>query len=212
MTREHLIKHVWEEYGFSPSSATLSNHISELRKAFETLGMSKNILITVPRIGFKMEAEIHPETKDSKESTTTDKIENIPSSHDPDGNTTLSLIDAGSSKNPIRMKILIFMTISLIAIAIASDYLTKDVEPMLIGIKDKCKIYALDGNQQGIEQLNDAKKMLASVGVDCTKLDSNIYYMEARQSNELLNVHFIAACAKKDNLSYKNCNNYKSVE
>ncbi|WP_438439668.1 winged helix-turn-helix domain-containing protein [Klebsiella pneumoniae] len=35
MPRETLIKHVWEDYGFSPSSATLSNHISELRKAFE---------------------------------------------------------------------------------------------------------------------------------------------------------------------------------
>ncbi|MDQ4988180.1 winged helix-turn-helix domain-containing protein [Klebsiella pneumoniae] len=30
MPRETLIKHVWEDYGFSPSSATLSNHISEL--------------------------------------------------------------------------------------------------------------------------------------------------------------------------------------
>ncbi|WP_447872526.1 hypothetical protein [Serratia fonticola] len=32
------MKHVWEDYGFSPSSATLSNHVSELRKAFEALG------------------------------------------------------------------------------------------------------------------------------------------------------------------------------
>ena len=44
MTRETLIKHVWEDYGFSPSSATLSNHISELRKAFEALGINKDIL------------------------------------------------------------------------------------------------------------------------------------------------------------------------
>ncbi|HBV2456313.1 TPA: hypothetical protein MDS26_005349, partial [Klebsiella pneumoniae] len=72
MTRETLIKHVWEDYGFSPSSATLSNHISELRKAFEALGINKDILITVPRVGFKMEAEIHPETKNKELDTSTD--------------------------------------------------------------------------------------------------------------------------------------------
>uniref|UniRef100_UPI001F5F12FA winged helix-turn-helix domain-containing protein n=1 Tax=Klebsiella variicola TaxID=244366 RepID=UPI001F5F12FA len=66
MTRETLIKHVWEDYGFSPSSATLSNHTSELRKTFEALGINKDILITVPRVGFKMEAEIHPETKNKE--------------------------------------------------------------------------------------------------------------------------------------------------
>lgn len=72
MPRETLIKHVWEDYGFSPSSATLSNHISELRKAFEALGINKDILITVPRVGFKMEAEIHPETKNKELDTSTD--------------------------------------------------------------------------------------------------------------------------------------------
>ncbi|HBU7918333.1 TPA: winged helix-turn-helix domain-containing protein, partial [Klebsiella pneumoniae] len=71
MPRETLIKHVWEDYGFSPSSATLSNHISELRKAFEALGINKDILITVPRVGFKMEAEIHPETKNKELDTST---------------------------------------------------------------------------------------------------------------------------------------------
>lgn len=214
LSREHLIKHVWEDYGFSPSSATLSNHISELRKAFETLGVSKNILITIPRIGFKMEAEIHPEIKNPKEPAATDKIENILSSHELDGNTDSVLIDIDSSQNPVRMKALLFIAITLIAIAIATAFvsLTKYDEPILIGINDKCNIYTLDGNQQGIEQLDGAKKMLASVGIDCTKLNSDIYYIEARQSNELLNVHFIAACTKKDNFSYKNCNNYKSVE
>ena len=80
LTREILLKHVWEDFGFSPSGATLSNHISELRKAFEALGMSKDILLTVPRIGFKLDAEIHPETKLAKESASAEHIELQPSS------------------------------------------------------------------------------------------------------------------------------------
>lgn len=38
LSRDQLIKRVWEDYGFSPSNATLNNHISELRKAFEFRG------------------------------------------------------------------------------------------------------------------------------------------------------------------------------
>ncbi|MGO3397574.1 MAG: winged helix-turn-helix domain-containing protein, partial [Serratia proteamaculans] len=35
--REDIIKAVWTDYGFTPSTASLSNHISELRKAFESI-------------------------------------------------------------------------------------------------------------------------------------------------------------------------------
>ncbi|WP_431225008.1 winged helix-turn-helix domain-containing protein [Serratia sp. L9] len=60
LNRDDILKSVWEDYGFSPSNASLNNHISELRKALTSLGMNKNIIFTVPRVGFRMDAEIHP--------------------------------------------------------------------------------------------------------------------------------------------------------
>ena len=167
LTRETLIKHVWEDYGFSPSSATLSNHISELRKAFEVLGVSKNILITVPRIGFKMEAEIHPETKalKEKELAATEKIEMIPPSLElvSEGNTAPPLIDAKSEKTPYRMKkSVLFLTLALVSIATATAFvvLTRDDEPTLVDVQDKCNIYTLDDNKQSTELSDKARKML----------------------------------------------------
>ncbi|HHB1426017.1 TPA: winged helix-turn-helix domain-containing protein [Serratia odorifera] len=219
LTRETLIKHVWEDYGFSPSSATLSNHISELRKAFEVLGVSKNILITVPRIGFKMEAEIHPETKalKEKELAATEKIEMIPPSLElvSEGNTAPPLIDAKSEKTPYRMKkSVLFLTLALVSIATATAFvvLTRDDEPTLVDVQDKCNIYTLDDNKQSTELSDKARKMLVSEKIDCTQANRDIFYMEARPANELLKVHFMAACTKNDNMNYKNCNNYKSVE
>ncbi|CRY55662.1 DNA-binding transcriptional activator CadC [Yersinia intermedia] len=215
LTRETLIKHVWEDYGFSPSSATLSNHISELRKAFEALGVSKNILITVPRIGFKMDAEIHPETKLKEPAA--EKIENNPELCEPESevNTASSLIDANSKKKRRRMKITVFFLIlALLAIATVTTFgtLTREDKPTLIGVQDKCKIYALDDNEQDIEQFNHARKMLTSEKIDCSQTDHDIFYMEARPTNELFKVHFMAACTRDDNLNYKNCSNYKLVE
>lgn len=212
LARETLIKHVWEDYGFSPSSATLSNHISELRKAFEALGASKDILITVPRIGFKMEAEIHPETKAPKEPTSTEKSENIPPPHEtvPEGNTAPLLIDAESEKK----KPALFLALALIAIATAATFvaLIKDDEPTLVGVKDKCNIYTLDESKQGADLFDNARKMLASEKIDCTQKVHDIFYTEARPANELFRIHFMAACTKNNSMNYKNCNNYKSVE
>lgn len=219
LTRETLIKHVWEDYGFSPSSATLSNHISELRKAFEALGVSKNILITVPRIGFKMEAEIHPEITTPKGSAAAEDIEHIPSPREPmpEGKNAPLLIDAESEKIPHRMKKpVFFLTLALIAIATATAtafvVLTKDDEPKLVGVQDKCNIYTLDDNKQSTELFDKARNMLTSEKIDCTQVARDIFYMEARPANELLKVHFMAACTKNNNMNYTNCNNYKSVE
>ncbi|CAI0952051.1 MULTISPECIES: winged helix-turn-helix domain-containing protein [Serratia] len=215
LTRETLIKRVWEDYGFSPSSATLSNHISELRKAFEALGVSKNILVTVPRIGFKMEAEIHPEITTLKEPAAAENIEHIPSPREPvpEGKNAPLLIDAELEKTPRRMKKpVIFLVLVLVAIATAFFTLTKDDEPTLVGVQDKCNIYILDDNKQSTELFDKARNMLTSEKIDCTQVARDIFYMEARPANELLKVHFMAACTKNDNMNYKNCNNYKSVE
>ena len=217
LTRETLIKHVWEDYGFSPSSATLSNHISELRKAFEALGISKNILITVPRIGFKMEAEIHPEITTPKEPAAAENIEHIPYPREPvpKGKIEPLLIDTESEKTPRRMKKpVIFISLALVAIAAATTFvtLTKDDEPTLVGVQDKCNIYFLDDNKQSTELFDKVRKMLASEKIDCSQIERDIFYTEARPANELLKVNFMAACTKIENMNYKNCNNYKSVE
>lgn len=217
LARETLIKHVWEDYGFSPSSATLSNHISELRKAFEALGVSKNILVTVPRIGFKMEAEIHPLITKPKEPAAAENIERIPLPHEPvSGEKKASLlIDAESEKTLRRMKTpMLFIALALITIATAITFvaLTKDDGPTLVGIKDKCIIYSLDDNKQGAELFDNARKMLASEKIDCTQKAHDIFYTEARPANVLLKIHFMAACTKNNSMNYKNCNNYKSVE
>ncbi|MGF6188952.1 winged helix-turn-helix domain-containing protein [Serratia sp. 2723] len=215
LTREILLKHVWEDFGFASSGATLSNHISELRKAFEALGISKDILLTVPRIGFKLDAEIHPETKLAKESASAEHIELQPSSKPA---TVDNVAAAGlnvSSKKPLRrMKIpALFLLVVLCVTAVAAwMILSKNEQPELIGIQDKCHIYILNEGKHEPVQSDRARKMLADEGIDCSRTDLDIYYMEARPSNEFLKVYFISACTKNNDTNYKSCNNFKQVE
>ncbi|WP_439090261.1 winged helix-turn-helix domain-containing protein [Serratia bockelmannii] len=213
LTRETLIKRVWEDYGFSPSSATLSNHISELRKAFEALGVSKDILITVPRIGFKMEAEIHPETKPAKEPVP----ETLASQSQQAAEENVVADDvAVSSQKPShkikRAALFLLLVLSVTAVITAWVTLSENEQPSLIGTQDKCRIYTLDKGKPGSEQAGRARKMLADEGIDCTQTDRDIYYMEARPANYLLKVSFMAACVKNSDMSYTNCNNFKQVK
>ncbi|ROR08820.1 DNA-binding winged helix-turn-helix (wHTH) protein [Erwinia sp. JUb26] len=58
LSREELLERVWENHGLIPSSNNLSNHISFLRKVFSQIGMEDNIIITSPREGFRLEADV----------------------------------------------------------------------------------------------------------------------------------------------------------
>lgn len=70
MSRSVLLQHVWEDYGFKPSNNNLYMAISELRKAFISLGEHKSIILTVPKVGLKLDSEIdiiedtHPPLKE----------------------------------------------------------------------------------------------------------------------------------------------------
>lgn len=217
LPRETLIKHVWEDYGFSPSSATLSNHISELRKAFEALGVSKEILITVPRVGFKMDAEIHPETKSQKEDASVEMIDSIVTANEPvkQENVTPDSTDSEhrrTMQHILKPSLALILGLLIIAAAIKLTTLNSNKEPILVDVQDKCSFYTQDGNKQSSEQSAHARKMLSDEKVDCTQTNRDIYYIEARPTNDKLKVYFMAVCTKSTNMNYQSCNNYKLVE
>ncbi len=170
LTRETLIKHVWEDYGFSPSSATLSNHISELRKAFEALGVNKEILITVPRIGFKMEAEIHPETKPSQEHLSDEKVKTFDASSEKTKQESLNPSETSATKGTfyIMRKPILALSLALLSIITAMKLsgLNRDEEPVLATAQNKCNYYLLGEDKQNNEQLAHALKMVANENID----------------------------------------------
>lgn len=63
--REELLKSVWEDYGLTPSNNNLYMAISELRKSLISLGGSEKMIVTIPRIGLKLEAIIDVNDKET---------------------------------------------------------------------------------------------------------------------------------------------------
>ncbi|MFD3232293.1 winged helix-turn-helix domain-containing protein, partial [Rahnella aceris] len=56
--RDEILQKVWEEYGYTSSHNSLYMAVSEIRKSFSALGYSKEMLITVPKVGIKLVANI----------------------------------------------------------------------------------------------------------------------------------------------------------
>lgn len=215
LSREVLIKRVWEDYGYSPSNASLSNHISELRKSFESLGISKDIILTVPRMGFKMDADIHPETRHASESDIKTEVigheNNVVEEKSQPSQPTDSKTRTGRKHTKVLIVICCLILITLASVAAVKVYKERNAMPVL-AVQGKCTIYSVDNTPKNAGYLDSLKRLMLKEGIDCTHEESDVYYTEARQNNQLLKITFISVCPKNENGSYPTCNTYKFVE
>ncbi|ELE9704862.1 winged helix-turn-helix domain-containing protein [Enterobacter cloacae] len=60
LNRNELIKKVWEDYGFTSSNNSLNVAVSEIRKAFSSLGKDPQIISTIPKVGLQFVADVAP--------------------------------------------------------------------------------------------------------------------------------------------------------
>jgi len=58
ISRVDIFHSVFEQYGARASNSNLNQYISTLRHNLSSLGVERNVIITVPRIGFKISDEI----------------------------------------------------------------------------------------------------------------------------------------------------------
>jgi|GEM_PF-1523692 DNA-binding winged-HTH domains len=218
LTRDYLLKHVWEDYGFSSSSAILSNHISELRRAFISIDISKTSIITVPRSGFKLDTDVVLMCTDENKKEETYNV-------DTDTDTTLSPVinNTGEIKTKCFYQYLtshwIFsltvLTVVMVLCVVKSYSLniaSNRKEIYFMGTEGKCSIYSLNEIQFYLKQLERVKTMILTNNINCSTTKQNVYYTEARPSNDRLNVSFMAACTSLDRNNNRYCENFKQVK
>lgn len=56
--RDDILNTVWDSYGLRTSTHSLNKYISDLRKVFIKLGLEDEVIVTVPKVGFKITAAI----------------------------------------------------------------------------------------------------------------------------------------------------------
>jgi len=65
LTRDEILNCVWDEYGYKASNNTLTQYVSLIRKNFQLLGETADIIITIPRTGFVMNKDVEVKMSES---------------------------------------------------------------------------------------------------------------------------------------------------
>ncbi|MGG1905320.1 winged helix-turn-helix domain-containing protein [Enterobacter ludwigii] len=186
LNRNELIKNVWEDYGFTSSNNSLNVAVSELRKAFSSLGKDPQIISTIPKVGLQFVADVAPVM-----------------SHNG------TVINATSTPNvhivASLTKWIVFSLICLTAFFLGVytynhfkiKITTEQEYKELAFTRNKCDIYTLGHQYYNVE---DIKKNTEQYLKNCELQRSELFY-EKVKSGTL----FIGACTLNNQGEYLKC-------
>ena len=175
LTREELLRTVWEEHGLRPSGSNLSNHISLLRKVFSQLGMNQNIIITVPKQGFRFDAEVTLISPSSGSSKATDR-----NSKNEKNNLPAIQLKSSHGRDTFKKNLIICLTIVITLLVIyfsLTTYVSHSKTPGTINI-NSCHIIDLDSDSDRNREVK--LKLLTSLikekHINCKSNNSTVYF------------------------------------
>lgn len=184
LSREELITRVWEEFGFTPSGNNLNKAVSELRKSFQALGEGYEFIVTVPRYGFRFEADVIFQPGE--------RIQ--PAEPQPPSVAKVEKPQRASLKRWGMTAVLIIAALG------ASFYFSRQqgifVPAKLMPVKEKiarCRLWIINDHGRPLV-LSKLAAQLAANNVACEREEYDIYYFSARFSIAAADEVFIGAC------------------
>lgn len=216
VSRDTLLENVWLTYGFTASNAGLNNYISELRKAFSSLGYNHELIITIPKLGFRFESEIDIEdsavisskSKPAEEEETVSAI-----SEDAALKTVLVKPNGRETTSSSHRKVYSFLagiTFVILCIFLFKKISNDNYISHKIAKIDNCNVYIIGRDFQKNDVLSKVNAVLKRENVDCTNLQSDVFYLEDRIDERTVRADLISVCSKSDNERYDTCFNIKS--
>lgn len=198
LNREELIKKVWADYGFTSSNNSLNVAISEIRKAFSSLGTTPQIISTIPKTGFRFEGRVEPAIKIREET-----------GHDE----SLHLKDKTggiNKKKKLRHTTFIILGVILFLVTIFALYNSNTRSSLklknelikLIYTDSNCTIYNMDIDNKNID-IKKVESAIADIIKSCDMEKIDVYYKKMHP-NIANSTTFIGFCTlEKD--EYKSC-------
>ncbi|WP_340139927.1 winged helix-turn-helix domain-containing protein [Enterobacter kobei] len=170
LSREYLLKELWENQGLDSSNNNLNNNLSILRKSLTICGC-EDVIKTVPKKGLIFSAhtiDILPrEIKNNKHADKKDIQERISS---------LRI----RTKKPHLMWYLLFIVLIIVIVGFPDFYAKWKLDTFRTEIfrLEKCRIYVTDSETK-LLSTNDIRKRIEvfvkNTGNDCHILKANIY-------------------------------------
>lgn len=213
LSRDYLIKHVWEEHGYSGSSISLNVAISEVRKAVKELGHTPGIIQTIRNKGIIFSANIEQQADDSN--TIQPTLVKVEKEHKPNISRLLSL--KGKTFKELTWPLLVSLVIvsSLILVHIfpkEPEVNTNfDEKPITLGTYKKCSLFwiATPGSQKDTPLKQDIQNEIERRKIGCQNTESDIYFSSITRS-QTKNT-FISACTNSKKTLNRSCHTYQII-
>jgi DNA-binding winged helix-turn-helix (wHTH) protein len=219
LDRDELIKKVWEERGFSGSSVSLNVAISEIRKAFRTLGRDPLLIKTIRGKGFSLAAHIEhhtvrpPVVQSVTEYPALEESEPLIQKREPDPPNRIRLWPAAFiSFCAVSLTVILGVALFMIHQKESFAETLKESDIHLLGKVDRCTVYLIDKNMYQPRQyyFNRVKEVIARQHIDCEHQVADVYYSNFTKSQ--MENYFLAICYQQDSVDdYKNCLSYRSL-
>ncbi|OKB64585.1 hypothetical protein BHU62_21910 [Serratia marcescens] len=230
-----FLQSVWVNYGFVASNAGLNNYISELRKAFIALEMNREVIKTIPKLGFRMSADIQSVVKtERKESSENGIVERIyednrkePAPLSP-GLKDLQIapekpvvtqqeqidsIPPRRGRRALEFKAVMFALPLVLALLVLFFLFTtkanNQAQKNLLYQEGLCKVFTLGADKGTEEMVIRAKKQISDIDINCQRDKHDLFYVEQHPDSNVINRVFIAVCNPVGSDEYSSCTNYK---
>jgi len=174
VSRDEILRQVWDAYGLRSSNNSLNKYISDLRQVFRNMECSEEIIITVPKIGFMLSGDC--------------EVVKHASTHEPQD--TPSPVD---ESKPRKKRRFFFMTMGVILFILAlvsgikwsfsvnkSDDELLSKKTWLLGKINSCQVFAFKpvSPETAQQKLAIIKDILDEEKLNCTS-DDDIYIQVA---------------------------------
>lgn len=218
LDRDDLIKKVWEDHGFSGSSVSLNVAISEIRKAFRTLGCDPLLIKTIRGKGFSLAAHIEhhtvrpPVVPALNEQSASEVNDALLHKKDADPPKRIITVPALLISLGMLLVLVIGAVILLLHQRVSYADSMNDSDMHLLGKVDRCTVYLIDKNmfQPRQHYFNHVKEVIAKQHIDCQHQVADAYYSRFKKSQ--MENYFLAICYQQDSIDdYKNCISYRSL-
>lgn len=226
LTRTWLLKVVWEDYGFTGSNSNLNNYLSELRKAINMLDPTLDIIITTPKVGIKLEANITFTALEDKENNSPDATNDNDYHHV--GNELTgsekshsSIKDGKFLKNKNGEKrmhgiliciatLMMIITLLVLIKGMQKKIVLKNEPLTLIYETEKCRLYYLSGYSKNEVAFSNerVKKLLSYYKTDCsTGPYKDMYIYSQKKGINTPETAFFSVCLKRGSgdANYSSC-------
>ena len=199
VSRDELLEKVWIRHGFSASNAGLNNYISELRKTFVLLGCHQELIVTLPKKGFRFEADIllSPSAEEKPLCDVNNEEEEAVSS-----------VTRPPGKRVIFSSACIVLFLFGVFIYLNNN--EKYYPYQKITKIDNCEIYAVGNNFNATRIESILSSRLKLEDVDCKNDKNDIFYMENRINKNTVRSDLISICKKDKSHRYDSCFNIKT--